>query len=163
MHQLYSGWQTGKLIRFERIPWQRVACIYAQTGTSSENWRHHVVRINLWVTDEGFAAFDCSTPSIPANKKRTDIRMDICSFWQGMRDSVHLRFAQIKVRTSVCAGSYSIPQVCCILWFESIIRTEKIRGIPFGCLLFLAGDEGFEPPQTESESGVLPLHKSPLS
>ena len=29
------------------------------------------------------------------------------------------------------------------------------------CLFFLAGDEGFEPPQTESESGVLPLHKSP--
>ena len=27
---------------------------------------------------------------------------------------------------------------------------------------FLAGDEGFEPPQTESESGVLPLHKSPI-
>ena len=26
----------------------------------------------------------------------------------------------------------------------------------------MAGDEGFEPPQTESESGVLPLHKSPL-
>ncbi len=26
----------------------------------------------------------------------------------------------------------------------------------------LAGDEGFEPPQTESESGVLPLHKSPI-
>ena len=25
----------------------------------------------------------------------------------------------------------------------------------------LARDEGFEPPQTESESGVLPLHKSP--
>ena len=28
--------------------------------------------------------------------------------------------------------------------------------------VFLAGDEGFEPPQTESESGVLPLHKSPV-
>ena len=26
----------------------------------------------------------------------------------------------------------------------------------------MAGDEGFEPPQTESESGVLPLHKSPM-
>lgn len=26
----------------------------------------------------------------------------------------------------------------------------------------MAGDEGFEPPQTESESGVLPLHKSPI-
>ena len=29
-------------------------------------------------------------------------------------------------------------------------------------LLFLAEDEGFEPPQTESESGVLPLHKSSI-
>ena len=29
-----------------------------------------------------------------------------------------------------------------------------------GCFLW-QGDEGFEPPQTESESGVLPLHKSP--
>ena len=27
---------------------------------------------------------------------------------------------------------------------------------------FLAEDEGFEPPQTESESGVLPLHKSSI-
>ena len=32
---------------------------------------------------------------------------------------------------------------------------HMIAGFP------LAGDEGFEPPQTESESGVLPLHKSP--
>ena len=30
-----------------------------------------------------------------------------------------------------------------------------------GC--FLAEDEGFEPPQTESESGVLPLHKSSIA
>ena len=29
-------------------------------------------------------------------------------------------------------------------------------------MLFLAGDEGFEPSQTESESVVLPLHKSPI-
>ena len=27
---------------------------------------------------------------------------------------------------------------------------------------FVAGDEGFEPSQTESESVVLPLHKSPM-
>ena len=27
----------------------------------------------------------------------------------------------------------------------------------------MAEDEGFEPPQTESESGVLPLHKSSIS
>ena len=29
--------------------------------------------------------------------------------------------------------------------------------------LFMAEDEGFEPPQTESESGVLPLHKSSMN
>ena len=29
-------------------------------------------------------------------------------------------------------------------------------------ICFLAEDEGFEPPQTESESGVLPLHKSSM-
>ena len=33
---------------------------------------------------------------------------------------------------------------------------------PKGWLLLLAEDEGFEPPQTESESGVLPLHKSSI-
>ena len=33
---------------------------------------------------------------------------------------------------------------------------------PDGYLVFMAEDEGFEPPQTESESGVLPLHKSSI-
>ena len=33
---------------------------------------------------------------------------------------------------------------------------------PLGWLFLLAEDEGFEPPQTESESGVLPLHKSSI-
>ena len=43
-----------------------------------------------------------------------------------------------------------------------MIHKEKIRN-PFGLRIFhLAGDEGFEPPQTESESGVLPLHKSSM-
>ena len=31
-----------------------------------------------------------------------------------------------------------------------------------GIWFFMAEDEGFEPPQTESESGVLPLHKSSM-
>ena len=34
------------------------------------------------------------------------------------------------------------------------------NGVVFFCL---AEDEGFEPPQTESESGVLPLHKSSIA
>ena len=36
--------------------------------------------------------------------------------------------------------------------YKRKIRTAKAVRI------FLAEDEGFEPPQTESESGVLPLH-----
>ena len=36
----------------------------------------------------------------------------------------------------------------------------KRKAAPKGAAFFLAEDEGFEPPQTESESGVLPLHKS---
>ena len=34
--------------------------------------------------------------------------------------------------------------------------------LPLPGKTFMAEDEGFEPPQTESESGVLPLHKSPV-
>ena len=40
------------------------------------------------------------------------------------------------------------------------LSTKKRR--PKASLL-LAEDEGFEPPQTESESGVLPLHKSSMA
>ena len=43
--------------------------------------------------------------------------------------------------------------------FESNGNKEKSE-VPFERHLALAEDEGFEPPQTESESGVLPLHKS---
>ena len=43
--------------------------------------------------------------------------------------------------------------------FESL-STKKITDTRMGICYFMAEDEGFEPPQTESESGVLPLHKS---
>ena len=41
-----------------------------------------------------------------------------------------------------------------ILWTnkENILYSKEYR------IFLLAEDEGFEPPQTESESGVLPLH-----
>ena len=39
------------------------------------------------------------------------------------------------------------------IYFVARKRTPTFVGA-----LFLAGDEGFEPPKTESESGVLPLH-----
>ena len=43
----------------------------------------------------------------------------------------------------------------------SFLTMFSYRELPFRKCFFLAEDEGFEPPQTESESGVLPLHKSP--
>ncbi len=45
--------------------------------------------------------------------------------------------------------------------FESLsLFSANKKDHPFGWSFLLAEDEGFEPPQTESESGVLPLHKS---
>ena len=41
-----------------------------------------------------------------------------------------------------------------------ILPPGKNNSHPDGWLLFLAAEEGFEPSQTESESGVLPLHNS---
>ena len=42
--------------------------------------------------------------------------------------------------------------------FSANKKTDRISDRFF----LLAEDEGFEPPQTESESGVLPLHKSSI-
>ena len=39
-----------------------------------------------------------------------------------------------------------------------LIRGENKNTTRMGGVFILAEDEGFEPPQTESESGVLPLH-----
>ena len=43
-------------------------------------------------------------------------------------------------------------------WFESPSCSANRKSHPNGWLFLLAEDEGFEPPRTESESGVLPLH-----
>ena len=43
---------------------------------------------------------------------------------------------------------------------ENLFSEMKKIIVPQGTMIFLAADEGFEPSQTESESGVLPLHKS---
>ena len=42
--------------------------------------------------------------------------------------------------------------------FESQSKANKKRH-PYGWRFLLAEDEGFEPPQTESESGVLPFNR----
>ncbi len=44
--------------------------------------------------------------------------------------------------------------------FPSCLLFAEIKKPRTDVLGYLAADEGFEPSQTESESGVLPLHKS---
>ena len=43
--------------------------------------------------------------------------------------------------------------------YSNPCRLRKKTAVPNGTTVFLAAGEGFEPSQTESESGVLPLHK----
>ena len=48
------------------------------------------------------------------------------------------------------------------LLLEPFVGKKRKKKAPvfFRKQVLLAEEEGFEPPQTESESGVLPLHKS---
>ena len=55
------------------------------------------------------------------------------------------------------------PLDICIQMGSNPYPCNKKYGYPNGYPYFLAEDEGFEPPQTESESGVLPLHKSSIA
>ena len=81
----------------------------------------------------------------------------------GVVARIRAAFGGLRV-TLVCGLrlARSIPahrrKVCC----ADLAPAKKKRHAE-ACLFFLAGDEGFEPPQTESESGVLPLHKSSIS
>ena len=72
-----------------------------------------------------------------------------------MRDSMKLLFRSVKPSRATCHRQVAFYR------FESPLCNKKY-GYPNGYPYFLAEDEGFEPPQTESESGVLPLHKSSI-
>ena len=67
-----------------------------------------------------------------------------------------MRFSQCSAQSSPRWRRSSAPHFD---WFESLPNPmAKRKATPNGVAFFLAEDEGFEPPQTESESGVLPLH-----
>ena len=79
-----------------------------------------------------------------------------------MRDSICIfaLWGKNKGVAGPLPGQQHAPGVLHLDGFESRIRWQKEKPHPKGVVFFLAEDEGFEPPQTESESGVLPLHKS---
>ena len=55
------------------------------------------------------------------------------------------------------------PEPCNGVGSNPSLKPKKRRDTKWCLFFFLAEDEGFEPPQTESESGVLPLHKSSMA
>ena len=63
------------------------------------------------------------------------------------------------VATSVCTGVSRCPLGICTAMGSNPCPPTIIKSpTTFVVRLLMAEDEGFEPPQTESESGVLPLH-----
>ena len=91
--------------------------------------------------------------SNPHQVKNTQPRMWLSVFWQRMRDSIEsrCRFRRAGIEQGSTGALHSDG-------FESQLCKKSPTAKAVGD--FLAEDEGFEPPQTESESGVLPLHKS---
>ena len=86
-------------------------------------------------------------------------------FWSECRDSLHSD-SQKESESRSCrrrAGGKQLSTGQLHLdGFESLTTAIKNKDTREGYPYFLAEDEGFEPPQTESESGVLPLHKSSI-
>ena len=85
------------------------------------------------------------------------------AFWYAGRDLLPTCFQHMVRRHRRPAGDAQQPTGLLQQIFESLsLHMQKTR-YPNGYLVFMAEDEGFEPPQTESESGVLPLHKSSIA
>ena len=88
-------------------------------------------------------------------KRQSTVKID----W--MRDSICiLPSAKLWCRHRPAGDEQGSTRALQLDWFESTSSKKHPTTDVVGC--FLAEDEGFEPPQTESESGVLPLHKSSI-
>ena len=67
-------------------------------------------------------------------------------------------FDLIKVLPPSRRRQAAVPRTATFGSFESHAQSKRKKPIRMDELFLLAEDEGFEPPRTESESGVLPLH-----
>ena len=67
-------------------------------------------------------------------------------------------------RGALVVGGRNSPPDCSSVppLFKSLPDAKTKTDARWASVFVLAGDEGFEPSQTESESVVLPLHKSPI-
>ena len=70
---------------------------------------------------------------------------------------------QLAVQAVKCArpsgSAATLPRRVAFKWVRIPLMLKRKKSLITNVIrLFLAEDEGFEPPRTESESGVLPLH-----
>ena len=84
---------------------------------------------------------------IDANPQAYGLRLGINGFSHGLTN---------------CPPDSLLPRLRRGRPFESATPVKRKSTTQLGGAFLLAEDEGFEPPQTESESGVLPLHKSSI-
>ena len=114
-------------------------------SVSEQNSLYHDFRICQQVFENNFEI-------TMAYSKNTDEGFDLHFDPTGIK---------IKVWPPSRPAASNSPQDCCIGWVRIPRPKAKKKSPSFRMSFsFLAEDEGFEPPQTESESGVLPLHKS---
>ena len=115
---------------------------------SSDKIKSHTIWVQLpgqriFIEDEGFDEILVSLGQAPKRWMRDSRESWCCRHQAGGK--------QMSTRQLHLIGSNPIPN-----------PLIKRKATPNGVAFFLAEDEGFEPPQTESESGVLPLHKSSM-
>ena len=95
------------------------------------------------------------SPYMPTNS----IGFFVMIFGQRMRDSISFMCCHRQDRQQA-----DIHRMSAFRWVRIPNPMAKRKTHTEWCgFFFLAEDEGFEPPQTESESGVLPLHKSSIA
>ena len=115
---------------------------------SSDKIKSHTIWVQLpgqriFIEDEGFDEILVSLGQAPKRWMRDSRESWCCRQQAGGK--------QMSTGHLHLIGSNPIPN-----------PLIKRKATPNGVAFFLAEDEGFEPPQTESESGVLPLHKSSM-
>ena len=96
----------------------------------------------------------------PTCVKNRDTKGCLC-FWQRMRDSIADLPEANRMERSALRRAARLHRSLAWRWVRippTCVKKQRHQKVS----LFLAEDEGFEPPQTESESGVLPLHKSSI-
>ena len=118
---------------------------------------------NLYIFVERRAIKPENFPVCHSETNKNAILSDGRSARQRIRDSTaNLPLANCMERSPSSRQTATAHRAAASRWVRILFRGQQKNAILLDGVFLLAEDEGFEPPQTESESGVLPLHKSSI-